>query len=310
MEERKLIRAWLLGEQLRPLDATHAYDHPDCSLYLTNEAACPALLERLHIVHEDEVNLKHISICKAESLPDLIYGTLAVPRLTDALGTRRRILLFITAKTIVIVDDSGFIKRLIANIRRKRVHQAESKGRLLYNLIIELLGRGTVTLDEYENALFDLEEELSQGKTEGFLSRLQPLRKTLLILRSYYDQLGDMMTELADNETGLFDREEVSLFRRLFDRTGRLMDRASFLLDYALQLRDTYQSRIDARQNDNMQFLTIISVIFLPLTVITGWYGMNFENMPELSHGYPYVIILSVVVILIGIWIFKHKKIL
>jgi magnesium transporter len=75
-------------------------------------------------------------------------------------------------------------------------------------------------------------------------------------------------------------------------------------------LRDTYQSRIDARQNDNMQFLTIISVIFLPLTVITGWYGMNFENMPELSHGYPYVIILSIVVILIGIWIFKHKKIL
>ena len=59
-----------------------------------------------------------------------------------------------------------------------------------------------------------------------------------------------------------------------------------------------------------MQFLTVISTIFFPLTLITGWYGMNFKNMPELENGYPGVVFLSLVVIAGCIFIFKKKKIL
>ena len=65
------------------------------------------------------------------------------------------------------------------------------------------------------------------------------------------------------------------------------MNKTAQLLEYAEQVKDAYQSRLDARQNRSMQFLTIISTIFLPLTLITSWYGMNFQNMPELQNGYP-----------------------
>ena len=58
-----------------------------------------------------------------------------------------------------------------------------------------------------------------------------------------------------------------------------------------------------------MQFLTVISTIFFPLTLITGWYGMNFKDMPELENGYPWVVFLSVAVIVICILIFKKKNI-
>ncbi len=88
------------------------------------------------------------------------------------------------------------------------------------------------------------------------------------------------------------------------------MGKTSYLLEYAQQVRDAYQAQVDDAQNKNMQFLTVISTIFFPLTLITGWYGMNFENMPELESGYPFVIILSLVVIIICIWIFRKKKIL
>ena len=81
------------------------------------------------------------------------------------------------------------------------------------------------------------------------------------------------------------------------------------LLEYAQQVKDAYQAQIDAKQNSNMQFLTVISTIFFPLTLITGWYGMNFKDMPELDNGYPGVVILSVVVILVCILIFKKKNI-
>ena len=73
---------------------------------------------------------------------------------------------------------------------------------------------------------------------------------------------------------------------------------------------DSYQAQVDAVQNKNMQFLTVVSTIFFPLTLITGWYGMNFQNMPELKHGYPGVILLSLIVVAVCIIFFKKKKIL
>ena len=64
------------------------------------------------------------------------------------------------------------------------------------------------------------------------------------------------------------------------------------------------------KQNRIMTVLTIVTVIFMPLTLIAGWYGMNFENMPELhaKFGYPAVIIASVLTVAVSIGLFKFKK--
>ncbi len=165
-------------------------------------------------------------------------------------------------------------------------------------------------LESYERSLMEMEDEASHGLTDQFQNHLQPLRKQLLTLRSYYDQLADMTRELEDNEDRYFARKQLKYFGTAADRAERLKDRTSYLLEYAQQVRDAYQAIVDARQNENMKFLTIISTIFFPLTLITGWYGMNFENMPELETGYPVIILVSVVVVLVCLMIFKKKKIL
>ena len=59
-----------------------------------------------------------------------------------------------------------------------------------------------------------------------------------------------------------------------------------------------------------MQFLTVISTIFFPLTLITGWFGMNFKDMPGLENGYPLIVALSIVVIIVCLIIFKKKHII
>ena len=82
------------------------------------------------------------------------------------------------------------------------------------------------------------------------------------------------------------------------------------LRDYCVQIREVYQSLIDERQNEIMKLLTIVTTIVLPLSLVAGWYGMNFDNMPELTHGYPFVIGLSLVVVAVIIIIFKKRKIL
>ena len=86
--------------------------------------------------------------------------------------------------------------------------------------------------------------------------------------------------------------------------------REKVLREYAMQVQDVYQSEIGIRQNNVMKVLTIVTTVFLPLTLIAGWYGMNFVYMPELKwvYGYPVAIGASILVIIVSLWIFKKKK--
>ena len=82
------------------------------------------------------------------------------------------------------------------------------------------------------------------------------------------------------------------------------------LLDYTNQIRDTYQSRLDVKQNRIMTVLTVVTTIFMPLTLSVGWYGMNFKYMPELDSvwGYPVVIVVSLLIVVSSLLFFKRKK--
>ena len=207
---------------------------------------------------------------------------------------------------MVIVDDEDFTERLIRRIQQKKTHQGETKERFIYNYISEFISRDQEMLVAYERRLLRMEEDVSQEHIANFQSKLMPIRRELLNLRSYYDEIMDLTKELEENENGFFLKKQLKYFGALTDRADRLMSRTSHLLEYAQQVKEAYQ----AKQNSNMQFLTVISTIFFPLTLITGWFGMNFKDMPGLENGYPAVVVLSIVVIVGCILIFKKKHIL
>ena len=82
------------------------------------------------------------------------------------------------------------------------------------------------------------------------------------------------------------------------------------LREYASQVCSEYQSQVDIAQNRIMKVLTIVTTLFLPLSLIAAWYGMNFEHMPELqwAYGYPAVIALSVLVVAVCLLWFKKRR--
>ena len=106
------------------------------------------------------------------------------------------------------------------------------------------------------------------------------------------------------------DNGESFSFRMPENRVIRLREEAQFLREYGSQLQSLFQSEIDIRQNRVMQILTIVTTIFLPLSLLAGWYGMNFTGMPELSwkYGYPLIILVSLLVVGLSLWICKRKK--
>ena len=99
-------------------------------------------------------------------------------------------------------------------------------------------------------------------------------------------------------------RPEVTDAPDRIDRLNRM------LREYASQISSEYQAQVDFQQNRVMKLLTIVTTIFLPLSLIVGWYGMNFQGMPELSwaYGYPAVIAVSVLIAVCLVIYFKKKR--
>ena len=302
------MKLFSLGEVLREI-APHTCRPEDSLIVVSNFREAKSAMKLAHMVYDGDIVRSQIDLCKLEAQQECLYGTLYIPRLLDILGSRYRILFFVNQKHIVILDDDEFSMRIIGRIRRQRTHQGATRELFLYNFLAECIAMDMPMLHRYERRLMQMEETILDGKIDGVDQKILPLRRELLTLRVYYDEMMDLGKALEENENHFFAKKQLKYFGTVSDRADRLMSRTVHLLDYAQQVRDAYQAEVDARQNENMKFLTVLSTIFFPLTLITGWYGMNFEDMPELQGGYPGVILFSLLVVAGIILVCKRRNI-
>lgn len=184
---------------------------------------------------------------------------------------------------------------------------------VLFEMIDFLVRDDLVFLEEYERKLDDIEDMVTDDDAEipedlnGFVSQY---RKDLRELTGYYKLLADAMDVVEAFLAKIGDERNQQFFAFLGNKVDRLYHEATGIAEYALQIRDIHQSKISSQQNKVMQMLTIVTTIFMPLTLITGWYGMNFRGMPELyfKYGYAVVIVISVAIVIVEIIFFKKKK--
>ena len=182
--------------------------------------------------------------------------------------------------------------------------------RLIYAFLDSLISRDNRVLEDLEFRIHKLEEQIFEGEEEDFNRSLLNYKSDLLYLRNYYVQFMDLGQELYNNENDLFVEDNLLYFRIFREKAERLMNNVTMLSDNVFQLREAYQSMLDVNLNQTMKVLTVISSIFMPLTLITGWFGMNFVNMPMLKWqwGIPAVVAISAVVVVIMVVLFKKKK--
>ena len=164
------------------------------------------------------------------------------------------------------------------------------------------------TLETIEDKLAELEESVLEGRLDKFNHKLMLTRKVILASSHYYSQLTDLLQKFI--ECDIFSASEKESLSIVYERVKRLLDETRMLRELSMQLGEVYQAQIDIRQNQVMKILTIVTTVFLPLSLLVGWYGMNFKEMPELSwkYGYPAVILLSAAIVIYCMWIFKKKK--
>ena len=251
-----------------------------------------------------------IRYCKAETFADCILGTIRVPRKSSQKNPRLTFGFYLTADSLTLIDDSGRMKKYYRKLK-PLLSNAESPDSCLVFFLEYLSVNDLFYLQRIEGKLDKMENNMANQNSEQFFQSLIKIRKRLSNFHSYYEQMleiGDQMqTELYKDIIRNRD-----FWKKYSRRMDRLLDYVKLLREYALQMRELYQSMIDARQNRVMSLLTVITTLFLPLTLLTGWYGMNFSYMPELhwKYSYPLVCLLAVILITVEIIYFKKKKML
>lgn len=305
---------YLLNSSMKPLDDGYQKKEGDTLVSVVTEEECRKLYSRLPFYPVLARNMRHhnIQYCKAEMLKDCIVGTLLVPDKAALPGPSHSLSLsfYLEKGLLVLVDDTRHMESVLAMLRQAQLLSSKSAAAFFCRLLEFLISDDSLFLQKLEQKMADLEDRILQAAPGNINSAIIRNRRKLLVLNSYYQQLLDFCETMEENTNHFFTQEERQAFALNSSRIERLSNHARTLREYALQIREMYQTQMEIRQNHTMQVLTVVTAIFLPLSLLTSWYGMNFSHMPELKwdNGYFFFIGLCVLVVAIEIWLFKRNR--
>ena len=256
-----------------------------------------------------EPNIDNIISSEAKINYDSITGTFLVPCKTN-FNDNFAFAFALDEKGIVFIDNSSYVQSLIDNIMNTKKWRLPSLERFIYDFLNQIIKDDFQILKKYEYELDDMEFAILNDDPSLTSERIYEIRGDIRDLRNYYEELIDISNVFAENENGFFKHENLRYFDIYLNRLDRLYEISASIRDYTMQIRDLYKMHLDIKQNHIMTILTIVTTIFMPLTVIVGWYGMNFKYMPELEYtfAYPLVFIVSVLIVILGLLYFKKKN--
>ena len=253
-------------------------------------------------------SLGSIRYCKAEVFRNCILGTLRIPQKNE----KRRPLIsfgfYLTENTLYLIEETGDLKRWVEK-HTDRFQNLKSSDLILLQLMEQMIETDTLYLSHLEKEMKEMEDTLLHGSVNDFFAVLTKYRQKLSELNAYYEQLT-AIGDLIQSHDSMILIKSAEQWNRYALRTERLQNHVQLLRENILQLRELYQSLQDARQNKIMCILTVVTTLFLPLTLLTGWYGMNFSNMPELhwKYGYPMVVLAAILIVVLEIIYFKKRN--
>ena len=263
------------------------------------------------VYHKEMLHsLGSIRYCKAELFKDCILGTIRLPQKNEQKKAQLSFGFYLTGRKVLFVEDEGKLKAWIEK-QTEMFRDVDTPKQLLLRIMDHMIEEDTLYFSHMESELDKLEEEIIRGAGSNniFFTSLTKHRQKLSEFNIYYEQLIDI-GELFSTSDFYQSEQDTQGWDRFMHRVERLQNHVHLLRENVLQIRELYQSMQDARQNKIMGIITVVTTIFLPLTLITGWYGMNFVYMPELQwrYGYFAVIIISLFIVIAEIVYFKKKK--
>jgi magnesium transporter len=198
---------------------------------------------------------------------------------------------------------------------RERIRRGKGRVRsmgadyLLYCLLDAVVDRYLVVLEAIGERIEELEVLIESDGGRNAAARIHSLTRTILFLRRSIWPLRNALSRLMRETPRMVSGELDVFLRDLHDHTVAAADGLETFRDMLRSLRDSNATNISNRMNEVMKVLTMISTVFIPLSFIVGFYGMNFAYMPELQWRYGYfAVIAALVAVSLGMVAFFKRK--
>lgn len=198
----------------------------------------------------------------------------------------------------------GIVNKLKDNLGKIRKRKENYLNYVLIDLIID---NYFTVFENFEEKLNILEEKIITSPSKFEIENIVHLKKDIITFRKNIYPIRDIVSKMAHDEYF----SDVNIFiRDLQDHSIIISENTEIIYNRSIELIQLYHSTIGNNMNETMKILTIISTIFIPLSFLTGIYGMNFQHMPILSLKYGYYFVMGIMASLfLGMIIyFKIKK--
>lgn len=212
-----------------------------------------------------------------------------------------QVALFLGSNFVISFHESN--RDCFATVR-KRISASQGRIRdcgadyLLYVLLDMIVDGYFPALEHHGERLDALDNQIYARTEQNLIDEIHSVRTELLTMRRSIWPLRDAINTLIRGPSDFISTETGLYLRDCYDHTIQLIDVMEADRELCADLRDFYLTTVSNRMNQVMKFLTIIATLFIPLSFITGLYGMNFNtkasswNMPELNWtaGYPFAL--------------------
>jgi magnesium transporter len=201
----------------------------------------------------------------------------------------------------------GFRERIRHDQGRVRKMKSDY---LLYRLIDIIIDQYYSVLENIGARIEHIEDDIVRKAGNAHFKDIQGIKKELIYLRKALYPLRDAISSLRNGESNYISQPNLRYYSDLYDHVTQLISSLDTFRDLTTSLMDMHMNQMNNSMNEVMKVLAVISTIFMPLSFIVGFYGMNFENMPEFkwAYGHTYIVLLSCTTALAMVFYFRHKK--
>lgn len=230
---------------------------------------------------------------------------------TDYISVENLSLILSRSVLISFQEKKGDVFEPVRERIRKQKKRIRNSGTdyLLFALLDVVIDNYIYIISVLGEKIEALEEKLLLDPKQSVIDEINVYKRELNFLRKNIKPAKELILTLSKIESDLIDEATAKHFKELQDNINQASDSSDSYREILSDQLNIYHTTISSKLNDIMKFLTIFSVIFIPLTFIAGIYGTNFDVVPELHYEYSYFIMWAVIILVaIGMLFYFRKR--